>query len=186
MGDPVPVPVPVPVPLARPTRTSATVHSMESKYGSSDPGPRDLGRLFSDLVRLETELWDQVDRRLRADHDLPLSWFEPMTVMHRVAGCRVADIAEALSITVGGVSKLVDRIERAGWCARTPNPNDARSSVLALTRAGRRMLSAASVSFDDELAARLGAAISPERMSSFAATVRDLRSHLAGRQEVAS
>jgi len=141
-----------------------------------------LATLFSDLVRLETELWDLIDRRLRRDHDLPLSWFEPLLVMDRVSNCRVADIAEMLSITVGGTSKLVDRIERAGLCSRSPNPDDARSSVLALTRTGRRRLDAARGSFEDELEARLGAALAPERLDSLASTVRDVRQHIANRR----
>ena len=33
----------------------------------------DLGSLFGDLIRLETELWDLVEARLRRDHDLALS-----------------------------------------------------------------------------------------------------------------
>ncbi len=139
--------------------------------------------MFSDLVRLETELWDLVDQRLLTDHGLPLSWFEPMQVIDRVEDCRVADIAEALSISVGGVSKLVDRIESAGWCERAPNPNDARSSVVTLTRPGRRVLEAAKESFADELAVRLRAAVSPHRIATFASTVRDLREHIANQQE---
>ena len=154
---------------------------MEFKPASRATPPVDLSALFSDLVRLETELWGLVDRRLRADHDLPLSWFEPMQVMDRVSECRVADIAQALSITVGGASKLVDRIERAGWCGRAPNPEDGRSSVVALTRAGRRVLHAARGSFD-ELAARLGAAVLPEQLALVASTVRDVRQHLANQQ----
>lgn len=152
---------------------------MESRLGPSRVSRADLAALFSDLVRLETELWDRVDRRLREDHDLPLSWFEPMQVMDRVADCRVVDIAEALSITEGGVSKLVDRIAGAGWCVRAPNPNDARSSVVSLTRAGRRVLTAATDSCNDELAFGLGAALSPGRLASFASIVRDLRRHVA-------
>jgi DNA-binding MarR family transcriptional regulator len=138
--------------------------------------------LFSDLVRLETELWDLIDRRLRSDHDLPLSWFEPLRVIDRVPHCRVGDIAETLSITVGGASKLVDRIERSGLCHRAPNPDDARSSVLALTPAGRRRLYAAKGSFEDELEARLGAALSPERLDSLAATLHEIRKRIAGQQ----
>ena len=155
---------------------------MEAKQVSSGTPPVELAGLFSDLVRLETELWDLVDHRLRKDHDLPLSWFEPMQVMDSVVECRVGDIAEALSITVGGVSKLVDRIEHAGWCGRAPNPNDGRSSVVTLTEAGQRVLKAARGSFGDELAARLGAAVSPERLASFASIVRDLQQHIADQQ----
>ena len=143
----------------------------------------ELDVLFSDLVRLETELWGFVDQRLRLEHELPLSWFEPMQIMDRVPDCRVADIAETLSITVGGASKLVDRIEHAGWCGRAQNPNDARSSILTLSRAGRRVFDAAQGAFNDELSARLRAAVSPERLVSFATTVRDLRKHITDEPE---
>ena len=64
------------------------------------PGGQDLGSLFSDLIRLETELWDLVDTRLRREHGLALSWFELMQVIDSTPGCRVVDIAEALSITI--------------------------------------------------------------------------------------
>lgn len=155
---------------------------MESNLPSTASSRIELATLFSDLVRLETELWDLIDRRLRRDHDLPLSWFEPMQVIDRVPHCRVADIAQALSITVGGTSKLVDRIERSGICSRAPNPDDARSSVLALTRAGRRRLDAARGSFEDELEARLGSALAPERLDSLASAVQDVRQHIADQQ----
>ena len=105
-----------------------------------------------------------------------------MQVMDRVSDCRVADIAEALSITAGGTSKLVDRIEQAGWCDRTPNPDDARSSLLHLTRAGRRLLARAQRSFEDELETSLGAALPPERLVSLATAVRAARQTLADRQ----
>ena len=117
------------------------------------PGGQDLGSLFSDLIRLETELWDLVDARLRRDHDLALSWFEPMRVIDSTPSCRVIDIAEALSITIGGTSKLIDRIENAGWCERSPNPDDGRSSTIELTRAGRRLLTAAQRTLTDEIGA---------------------------------
>jgi len=155
---------------------------MEVKEHSCAASPVVLSVLFSDLVRLETDLWELVDRRLRRDHDLQLSWFEPMQVMDRVPDCRVADIAEALSITLGGASKLVDRIEDAGWCGRAPNPADARSSLLSLTTAGRRLLTAARASFEDELEACLGAALPPEALAACALTVRDVRHHIANRK----
>lgn len=158
------------------------MHSVESKTKSSANSTVDLSALFSDLVRLETELWDLVDHRLRSGHNVPLSWFEPMQVIERVADCRVVDIAEALTITVGGVSKLVDRIERAGLCSRAQNPDDARSSVLALTATGRRLLDAAHASLEGELDIWLGAAVSPDTLGSLVSTVREVRQHIADQQ----
>lgn len=152
--------------------------SMEWKLAVHDHAGTDLASLFSDLVRLETELWDLVDGRLRREHDLALSWFEPMQVIDRTAGCRVVDIADELSITIGGTSKLVDRIEAAGWCERSPNPDDGRSSVVGLTGSGRRLLTAARHTFDDEIGLRLGAGLSSAERRRFAATVAGLRRQL--------
>ena len=138
-------------------------------------GAPDLKRLFSELVRLETELWDAVERRLRADHDLPLPQFEFMQVIARTPNCRVQDIAAELSITVGGTSKIVDRIEAAGHCARRANPEDRRSSIIELTPAGKRLLAKASVTFEDELRKRLGSALSHGSSVQFTKTLTRLR-----------
>ena len=160
------------------------MYSMERNSESGDrPGTPDLAALFSDVVRLETELWDLVEARLRRDHDLALSWFEPMQVIDATPGCRVIDIAEALSITIGGTSKLVDRVENAGWCERSPNPHDGRSSTIRLTRPGRQLLAAARRTFADELGIRLGTAVSVSELQRFVVTVHKLRSHIREQRE---
>src|SRR2546429_4954517 len=135
----------------------------------------DLKVLFSDLIRFETDLWNAVDARLRSEYDLPLTWFEPMQVMSKYTTCRVFDIKEELSITGGGGSKLVDRIEAAGLCRRRANPDDRRSQIIELTPAGRRVLAKATKSFEDELDARLGAVVSERALGQLGATLRRLR-----------
>jgi DNA-binding MarR family transcriptional regulator len=159
------------------------MYSMERTPAVRRPGGQDLASLFSDLIRLETDLWDLVDARLRRDHDLALSWFEPMQVIESTPGCRVIDIAEALSITIGGTSKLVDRIENAGWCKRSANPDDGRSSTIQLTRAGRRLLIAARRTLTDEIGIRLGEPLSTSELQRFAQTVRKLRTSIHEQRE---
>ena len=135
----------------------------------------DLKVLFSELIRFETELWNAVDARLRSEHDLQLTWFEPMQVMSKHTGCRVFDIKEELSITVGGASKLVDRIEAAGLCRRRPNPDDMRSQIIELTPAGRRLLAKATKSFEDELRTRLESVVTGRALDQLVATLTRLR-----------
>jgi DNA-binding MarR family transcriptional regulator len=135
----------------------------------------DLKVLFSELIRLETDLWNGVDARLRSEHDLQLTWFEPMQVMAKHPACRVYDIKEELSITVGGVSKLVDRIEAAGLCRRRANRDDGRSQLIELTPAGRRLLAKATKTFEGELQARLGSVASVRSLDHFVATLTKLR-----------
>ena len=135
----------------------------------------DLRGLFNDLIRFEIELWNAVDARLTNDFGLPLTHFEPMSVIDRIPGCRVHDIANELGITTGGTSKLIDRIEASGYCRRLPNPGDRRSSLLELTEAGRRMLAEAGTAFDDELQHRLGDALPERTLRQFASTLTRLR-----------
>jgi MarR family transcriptional regulator, organic hydroperoxide resistance regulator len=140
----------------------------------------ELVGLFSELIRFETELWNCVDGRLRTEFDLPLTWFEPMQVIARVRPCRVFDIATELSITVGGTSKLVDRIEAAGHCRRTANPHDRRSSLIELTPSGKRLLGKATRAFEEELQTRLGSAVPARQLEQFHATLGRLRRANAG------
>jgi DNA-binding MarR family transcriptional regulator len=140
----------------------------------------ELRQLFNDLIRFEIEIWNAVDARLKADFDLPLTQFEPMSVIDRVTGCRVYDIAGELGITPGGTSKLVDRIEGRGYCRRLPNPGDRRSSLLELTAEGEHVLAEAGKAFDAELERWLGAAVPERTLRQFAGTLARLRS--AGQQ----
>jgi MarR family transcriptional regulator, organic hydroperoxide resistance regulator len=135
----------------------------------------DLLDLFHQLVRFETELWNAVDARLRADFNLPLTRLEPMQVIARHPSCRVNDIAEELSITIGGTSKLVDRIEAAGYCVRRANPDDRRSSVIELTAAGRQVLTKAVKAFEDELETRIGSAVSARSFQQLYSSIVKLR-----------
>jgi len=146
----------------------------------------DLRRLFNDIIRFEIELWNAVDARLKSDVDLPLTQFEPMSVIDRLPNCRVYDIAAELGITTGGTSKLIDRIEARGYCRRLPNPADRRSSLLELTPEGRRILAEAGVAFDQELQRWLGAALPERTLRQFAATLSRLRTagHRLGREEI--
>jgi DNA-binding MarR family transcriptional regulator len=135
----------------------------------------DLRGLFNDLIRFEIELWNAVDARLKSEFSLPLTHFEPMSVIDKIPGCRVYDIANELGITTGGTSKLVDRIEASGYCRRLPNPDDRRSSLLELTEAGRRLLAKAGAAFDEELQLRLGSALPERTVRQFASTLTRLR-----------
>src|SRR6187200_3004343 len=81
---------------------------------------------LSDLIRLEIALWQRIDTRLRQEHDLPLAFFESLFFIacSRDGSLRVGDLARALRVTVGGTSKLVDRIEAAGLIRRESVADD--------------------------------------------------------------
>ncbi|MBR8640465.1 winged helix-turn-helix transcriptional regulator [Streptomyces tuirus] len=134
----------------------------------------DLKRLHHDLVRLETELWNTLEARLRAEHGLPITWFLVMRYVDRHPGRRIQDIAHEFAITAGGTSKVVDRIESAGYCRRRPHPRDRRSAIVELTVAGQDLVGRATEAFEAELHARIGTVVTGQALEQFAATLRSL------------
>jgi DNA-binding MarR family transcriptional regulator len=122
----------------------------------------DLTSLFTDLVRLETRLYNVLDVRLKAEHDLPLGQFEFLRYIAQHGVARVYDLAHETAITVGATSKAVDRLEAAGRCRRTANPDDRRSSLVTLTAEGERILAEATPTVEAELQTWIGSVL-PER-----------------------
>jgi DNA-binding MarR family transcriptional regulator len=47
---------------------------------------------------------------------------------------------EALMISSGGMTARLDRLEKAGFVERRPDPGDRRGKLIALTDAGRRLI----------------------------------------------
>ncbi len=117
----------------------------------------DRAALLDQLVRFQIELWNGIDARLRAEHDLPVSRLTFLRIIDERGGCRVNDIADDMVITIGGTSKIVDQLERSGLVARRANPDDRRSSMIELTPSGVTLLREANATFDDELTRRMPA-----------------------------
>ena len=136
--------------------------------------------LFDNIVRYEIDLWNAIDRALRAECDLHLTWFEVLRFLSdHDDGARVLGIAAEFAITVGGTSMVVDRIDAAGYGARRANPDDRRSSLVTLTPAGREILAAGIVVFDRELDRRIGAVLDDDTIRAVGSALGMLRS--AGR-----
>ncbi|CAM4201966.1 MarR family winged helix-turn-helix transcriptional regulator [Nocardia ninae] len=134
-----------------------------------------LKSLYDNLIRYEIELWNAIDAALRAECDIQLTWFEILRFLAGHSGSRVQDIAAEFVITVGGTSKVVDRIEAVGYCARRANPGDRRSSLVVLTATGQQVLDQATTVFDRELERRIGAVLDNETIRAVTTALSALR-----------
>jgi DNA-binding MarR family transcriptional regulator len=47
---------------------------------------------------------------------------------------------DALMMSSGGMTARIDRLQKAGWVERLPNPADGRGTLVALTHAGRALI----------------------------------------------
>jgi DNA-binding MarR family transcriptional regulator len=135
----------------------------------------DLTSLFTDLVRVETRLYNALDARLKAEHDLPLGQFEFLRFIAQRGMVRVYDLAHEAAITVGATSKAVDRLEAAGRCRRTPNPDDRRSSLVMLTSEGERILAEAAPTVEAGLHTWIGSVLPADVLENLAVSLSMLR-----------
>ncbi len=91
----------------------------------------------------------------------PLAWFEMLAAIAAAdeGRMRMGDLADALVITRGGLTKLVDRLVKAGLIERTFCETDRRVSYATLLPAGvellEEMVPVVSAELDLAFAARL-------------------------------
>ena len=139
----------------------------------------ELTQVFADLVRYETRLYNALGERLKAGHGLSMGQFEFLRIIGGRDDCRVNDLALDIAITVGATSKAVDRLEAAGWVSRRPNPANRRSSLLALTPAGRRLLDASTPTVEAGLQTWLADPLGARGLDQLATSLARLRQLMA-------
>jgi DNA-binding MarR family transcriptional regulator len=94
------------------------------------------------VVTSHAAVTDRVQRALAAADLPPLSWFELLAAVKRSPTGRpkMSELAEWLTLSRGGITKLVDRLQQAGYLERVSCASDRRSLQAALTPAGENML----------------------------------------------
>ncbi|KWF26115.1 MarR family winged helix-turn-helix transcriptional regulator [Burkholderia pseudomultivorans] len=70
---------------------------------------------------------------------------------------------DALMMSSGGMTARIDRLQKAGWVERRPNPADGRGTLVALTEAGRALIDEAVVAHVDNQRAMLAALSAAEQ-----------------------
>jgi MarR family transcriptional regulator, 2-MHQ and catechol-resistance regulon repressor len=101
---------------------------------------------FGRLVEAYAVLRHRLDDELQEEVGLPLLWYGVLLHVGRSPrGVRpMSELTEATAFTSGGVTRLVDRMEAAGYVERRPCPTDRRVQFVGLTDTGREMLERAS------------------------------------------
>lgn len=79
---------------------------------------------------------------------------------------RMTDLAQAVMLSSGGLTRLVGRLESRGLVRRIPDSNDARSFYAVLTEEGSQRLSEARVTHDGVIDALLSARLTASEMRS--------------------
>jgi MarR family transcriptional regulator, 2-MHQ and catechol-resistance regulon repressor len=132
---------------------------------------------FGLLLEAHTRLTRLLDAELQRTDGISLQTYEVLLRVSRSPGgyITMSDLADAVALTTGGITRLADRLEADGLVARRSCPSDRRKVHLTLTERGARVLAAATehhlVSLEEHVTSRL----SPEDLAVLHRVLDDLR-----------
>lgn len=112
----------------------------------------------------------------------PLPWFEVLATLDRAPEQRMkmGELAEALVITRGGLTKLVDRLIKAGLLERTFCETDRRVSYATLLPAGVELLEEMRPLVRAELASAFSANLSVKQAEELRGMLEQVRGAACG------
>lgn len=106
----------------------------------SHPSPTARDVLLQDLVtevRAFQNAVDQLDQAVADRLGINRTDLRCLDVCEREGRIAAGALAEATGLTTGAVTNLLDRMERAGFVRRVPDPNDRRRVLAELTDLAR-------------------------------------------------
>ena len=109
---------------------------------ATKPSRSTHGEAWGALTRTHAAITGRLQEALTSAEFPPLPWYEMLATLSEAPEERLkmGDLAEALVITRGGLTKLVDRLIKAGLLERTFCETDRRVSYATLMPAGRDLL----------------------------------------------
>lgn len=79
----------------------------------------------------------RLERELRTECDLPLSWYDALVQLHEAGGSlRMHQLAERLLLSRSATTRFADRLATAGLIERRSVSADKRGTEVSLTSAG--------------------------------------------------
>jgi DNA-binding MarR family transcriptional regulator len=92
------------------------------------------GQVAGDLRALSTEI-DRLDQAAADRYGLNRTDMRALEILGRAGPLAPTALAHLLGFTTGGVTTVLDRLEKAGYIRRRPDPGDRRRQVVETTEA---------------------------------------------------
>lgn len=111
--------------------------------------PKELDDLhlsaWRSFITAHARLIDRIDGELAAAKCLPLHWYDVLIELYEAPDhkLRLSELAEKVVLSRSGLTRLVDKLEAAGYLRREPSPTDRRGAFAVITDKGQAALKAA-------------------------------------------
>src|ERR1700761_2152221 len=167
--------------LSNLTAESATAAAASVRAEQERPNPLRTcsphPEAWRSLARTHAAVSGRLQEALAAAELPPLAWFEMLAAIAASdqERMKMGDLAEALVITRGGLTKLVDRLVKAGLIERTFCETDRRVSYATLLPAGAELLEEMVPVVSGELELAFAARLSERQADDLKATLDTVR-----------
>ncbi|HEY3097238.1 MAG TPA: MarR family transcriptional regulator [Acidimicrobiia bacterium] len=122
------------------------------------------------FLRAQAGLIRTLDRELVAEQGLPITFFDVLAQLSAAGGrLRMSELAHAVLLSRSGVTRLVDRMVRAGLVRREQCPEDRRALYATLTPEGEQALAEALPVHVQGIAQHFGRHLSDDEAKTLAA-----------------
>ena len=107
-------------------------------------GTLDNDGLWARFMRVSQAVLAAVEADLKRAGLPSLGWYDVLLELRRVApeGLRQFEITNRVLLAQYNLSRLIERLDRAGYVRRSPCPEDGRAQVIYLTEKGRALIDA--------------------------------------------
>ncbi len=138
--------------------------------------------VFGMLLEAHAALVVTVGRDLEEVSGLPLSSFGILLRLARTPGrrLRMTELAGQASLSTSGLTRLVDRLEEAGYLRREPCRSDRRASLAVLTELGAEVVAKALPSHLDCLERTMAEPLGPVGVVDLTAMLAIVRDRARG------
>lgn len=96
------------------------------------------------FLRSHASLMRKMEAELQQVHGMSLTWLDALVQLSLEEGKRMTHtrLSERMLVSRGGVTRLVDRMEKAGLVTRRASETDRRTSYVVMTEKGAEALKA--------------------------------------------
>jgi DNA-binding MarR family transcriptional regulator len=135
------------------------------------------------LMAAHARLVQGVGRDLAGATALALGSYNVLRLLHEAPSCRLAlgELAKALVLSRSGVTRMANRLERAGLLRREGNARDRRGSYAVLTDRGREEWRRTKAVFERIVAVQFGGHLSDAEAQTLSAVLGRIASAETGR-----
>ncbi len=126
-------------------------------------------RAWARLIKAQRQALAAIERALSAAKLPPLAWYDVLLELDRAGGSlRPFEIERAMLLAQYNLSRLIDRLEKAGYVERRAYADDRRGQVVAITPAGKSMRRRMWSVYGPTIQAAVGANLSSKQIDTLA------------------